>query len=255
MGSPGLLAAACAGYALAGLLAAAGRLSGRKPLAGASLLASALGLAAQVVFVAVRTVDGGVLPFASRFEAMALLGLAVQAGGVGAWLAWREGTVKAITDLLSAGLLAAAVFGPGFHAAGNLNPILNSPYFSVHILAAFAGYGLLSTGLAWSVGQLVDRRVSAHATAARRLAQAAALTLGAGILLGAFWADVSWGSYWTWDPKESWALLTWTALVSYLHLRDRPHRWLDLGVFALAFLLMLFTFVGINMLRWGMHRY
>jgi len=255
MDSPVILAAAFAGYLFAGAMALAARASHKTVLSRLSVAGSVLGLVAQAAFTIGRTASGGVLPFASRFEAMALLGLAVQASGLLVRFAWREDTVKAITDVLSAGLLSAAVFGPGFHAAGNMNPILDSPFFSVHILTAFAGYGVLVAGLAWAAGRLVDARVAAHQTAARTLAWVAVLTLGIGILLGAFWADVSWGRYWTWDPKESWALLTWVVLVAYLHLRTRPRRWLDLAGFALAFVLMLFTFIGINMLKWGMHKY
>jgi ABC-type transport system involved in cytochrome c biogenesis permease subunit len=255
MDSPVMLAIAFSCYLLAGLLAVVARLAQKASAGRLSLAGSALGLILQATFIVGRTASGGVLPFASRFESMALLGFAVQLSGLAVRLAWREDTVKAITDVLSAGLLSAAVFGPGFHAAGNLNPILHSPYFSVHILTAFAGYGVLVAGTAWAIGQLVDARVGAHRHAAKTLAGIAVLTLGAGILLGAFWADVSWGSYWNWDPKESWALFTWAVLAAYLHVRDRQRRWLDLAGFGLAFLLMLFTFIGINMLRWGMHRY
>jgi ABC-type transport system involved in cytochrome c biogenesis permease subunit len=84
------------------------------------------------------------------------------------------------------------------------------------------------------------------------------LLLGTGILTGAAWADASWGTYWNWDPKESWALLTWTLAMTGLHLRiwtPRARRWPAVLGFGLVFATMMFTFIGINLLKWGLHRY
>ena len=53
----------------------------------------------------------------------------------------------------------------------------------------------------------------------RRLLRLAVFLLAAGIFLGAIWANVSWGSYWSWDPKETWSLITWIIYAIYLHLR------------------------------------
>jgi len=145
------------------------------------------------------------------------------------------------------------VFAVGWVPGGSLNPILNSPWFAVHIIIAFAAYGLVVAGLAWSVAALLDPRLVDEVELPRRIALLAAFLLGAGILTGALWADISWGTYWNWDPKESWALLTWAVLAAGAHLR--PRRGLNLAGFSLAAAVMLFTFIGINLLKWGAHRY
>jgi ABC-type transport system involved in cytochrome c biogenesis permease subunit len=250
-----MLFAALGLYLAAGVAALAGRLSGRRAFGALSLTGSVMGLAVQFAFIAGRTLASGFLPFASRFESMLLLALAVHAAGLVLFLLSSENTAKVITDVLSAVVLAVAVFGSGFHPAGNMNPILSSRYFAVHILLAFAGYAMLFAGLAWAAGEFIDRRMQERRFVPRALAWAATVFLGAGILLGAFWADVSWGSYWTWDPKESWALLVWMVMVGYLHVPRPGRRWLDLAAFGLAVLLALFTFIGVNLLKWGMHRY
>lgn len=237
-----LLWAAAAGYFGAGLATALHR-------ARVGVILSIAGLAAQLTFVGVRAAAAGVLPFASRFEALALFALAVAACGLVLFIAtgWRP--AKAATDFIAAGVLLVCLLVFGFRPPALLNPILASRWFAGHILFAFAGYGTLVAGLAWSV-------TAGSPTVVRRLAVAAAVLLGTGILLGAVWADESWGSYWSWDPKEAWALLTWVLLVAYLHVAGpRPRRPVSIGFFALAVLTMLFTFIGINLLKFGLHRY
>ena len=242
-------------YAAAGLAALAGCVRPRGFFRWLSILLSGAGVVLQIGFVLCRTNMNGFLPFASRFESMTLFALTVHLSGLLLYLASKRSPVKAVTDLLSIVLLGAALFAVGFNRGGYLNPILNSPWFAFHILVAFGGYGALAAGLGWSL-VAVWGRGPADSSVPRRLAGVAALLLGVGILSGAFWADVSWGTYWSWDPKETWALLTWLILVAYLHLSGPiRRRWLDLAAFGFATVAMLFTFIGINILKWGMHRY
>lgn len=257
MSGPGLLYVALALYTVAAL--AAGIARARHQRGHASPLsagASCLGLCLQFLFTMARAGAVGFLPFASRFEAMALFALTVQATGLVVYLATRRHSAKLGTDVISAVLLSGALLPFGFHASGGLNPILNSPWFAIHIAAAFAGYGCFAAGLAWSIARLFDRALDLNPKVPRRLALAGLLLLGAGILTGAMWADSSWGSYWTWDPKESWALLTWTVMMFFVHVGGRRSSRTVAGIFfALTFALMLFTFFGINLLKWGLHRY
>jgi ABC-type transport system involved in cytochrome c biogenesis permease subunit len=239
----------------------AGLYRGRRAACGlsaANLLASCLGLGLQLVFTLSRALAIGFLPFASRFESMALFALSTQVAGLIVYLATRQNSAKLGTDAASALLLAGAVMPVGFHPAGGMNPILASPWFAFHILVAFAGYACFTAGLVWSVAALRDRLLDLNPSALRRLAVAGLLLLGTGILTGAAWADASWGTYWNWDPKESWALLTWTLAMTGLHLRiwtPRARRWPAVLGFGLVFATMMFTFIGINLLKWGLHRY
>jgi ABC-type transport system involved in cytochrome c biogenesis permease subunit len=244
-------------YVFAAVAAGVGR-SRREPgrPAGLSAAASVLGICLQVAFTLARAVAVGFLPFASRFESMALFALAVQATGIIVYFATRRLSAKLGTDAGSVVLLTGALLPFGFHPAGSLNPILNSPWFAAHIAAAFAGYGCFTAGLSWSIAHLFDRGLDLHPTVPRRLALTGLVLLGAGILTGAMWADSSWGTYWNWDPKESWALLTWTLMMLFVHLGGhRPSRTTAAILFGLAFAAMMFTFVGINLLKWGLHRY
>jgi ABC-type transport system involved in cytochrome c biogenesis permease subunit len=187
---------------------------------------------------------------------MAIFAFSVQAVGLIVYLATRQNSVKAGTDAVSIVLLVGALMPVGFTPGGGLNPILNSPWFAFHILVSFGGYACFTVGLVWSIALLRDRLLDFNPSVLRRLAIAGLLLLGAGILTGAMWADSSWGTYWGWDPKESWALLTWTLAMAGLHLAGaKSRRWLAVLGFGFVFVTMMFTFIGINLLKWGLHRY
>jgi cytochrome c-type biogenesis protein CcsB len=77
------------------------------------------------------------------------------------------------------------------------------------------------------------------------------------IVTGAFWAEKAWGSYWSWDPKETWSLITWLIYAGYLHVR-LIGNWRGKKAIYLAiagFLAVIFTFLGVNLLLPGLHSY
>ncbi len=240
-----LLLLSLGGYASAAVL-------DRRRLTRAGFFCSLTGVVSHIGFVLVRYMSTGVLPFAGRAEALLLFALSIQTAGLLSCLSGRGTAVKAMTDILSTLVL---VIGLILYKTGarELNPALNSPFFAVHILSAFAGYGALVAGLVASVAALSvpEQRGLSH-----RLALATLLFLGLGILLGAVWADRCWGRFWGWDPKETGALITWTIVLVFVHiLRFRPRPWLAVLFFMLAALAMLFTFIGVNLLPFGLHRY
>jgi cytochrome c-type biogenesis protein CcsB len=77
------------------------------------------------------------------------------------------------------------------------------------------------------------------------------------IAAGAYWANRTWGSYWSWDPKETWALITWLVYAGYLHMRiTRGWRGRRAALFAIVgFAVVLFTFLGVTYLLPGLHAY
>ena len=94
-------------------------------------------------------------------------------------------------------------------------------------------------------------------TAQMIILQLAFWTLGVGILLGAWWADHSWGRWWAFDPKETWALITWIVYLIVIHVRfgakDKAlvTAWLSVA----GFVVMLWTYFGVNLLLPGLHAY
>nr|QNR89262.1 cytochrome c biogenesis protein [Braya rosea] len=81
--------------------------------------------------------------------------------------------------------------------------------------------------------------------------------LTVGILSGAVWANETWGSYWSWDPKETWAFITWTIFASYLHIKtNRNVRGINSAIVAsIGFLLIWICYFGVNLLGIGLHSY
>ncbi|MBO5555906.1 MAG: c-type cytochrome biogenesis protein CcsB [Oscillospiraceae bacterium] len=148
----------------------------------------------------------------------------------------------------------------------DLMPALRSAWFGIHIGSAVFSYA--SFILAGCVGLrylLTERK--RNSDDARRLQQMDYLSyrlvafgflfLTVVILSGAIWAEQAWSSFWTWDPKEVWALITWIIYAVYLHLRLRGKRqgtkmaWFVLIAVPVVF----FTFAGVNTLMPGLHSY
>lgn len=146
-----------------------------------------------------------------------------------------------------------------------LMPALRSVWFGFHIGAAAIAYSaFVIAGGASLRYLLLSRKHDADNTSklnqmdymSYRLIALGFLFLTITILIGAIWAEQAWSSFWTWDPKEVWALITWIVYAVYLHLHLRKKNQKMLAWFAIiAVPVVLFTFVGVNTLMPGMHSY
>lgn len=160
-------------------------------------------------------------------------------------------------------LLAGAILAAGFAGLGGwidlrhdvpvpLMPVLRSPWLSVHVTLVMLAYALLALTFVASVTALAR---PSRAASLRRFVTAllypALLLLGAGIITGSVWAQTSWGRYWSWDPKETWALVTLCVYALPLH-RVGRRRFHALTV--AAFACVLFTYFGVNLLD-SLHAY
>ena len=144
-----------------------------------------------------------------------------------------------------------------------LMPVLTSPLLSVHVVLVMVAYTLLAFVMFNSLAGLVlyrhHRRSSEQLqTVGRILLYPAVFALAAGIFVGAIWANISWGRYWGWDPKEVWALITWLVYALALHTESLPLFRKPLffhGFCVAAFFCVLITYFGVNFLLGGMHSY
>ena len=143
-----------------------------------------------------------------------------------------------------------------------LLPVLRSPFFSFHISTIVTAYALLLGILVVGIIALIkpkdkDRMERLKGLSTAMLYPAVAL-LAIGIFIGAVWANVSWGNYWSWDPKEVWALITLLIYAAPLHEKlwksfQKPLFFHIYGIF--AFLSVLFTYFGVNLILGGVHAY
>lgn len=144
-------------------------------------------------------------------------------------------------------------------AIGPLMPVLNSPLLSIHVSFMMMSYAFLAITFFCGLAALMRPcQAEALQVVSRVFLYPAIVTLGIGIFLGAIWANVSWGSYWSWDPKETWALITFMLYAIALHTQSlprlsRPRAYHIYMVF--CFLSILMTYFGVNYLLSGMHSY
>ena len=144
----------------------------------------------------------------------------------------------------------------------HLIPVLRSPWLMVHVSVIVASYGFFGIGTLCGAGTLIGiLRGQTHREL--RIVGETALIIGlalltAGIFFGAIWANESWGRYWGWDPKETWALITMLYYAFVLHARYLPalHNDYAFGMLALLGIYpVLMTFFGVNYLLSGLHSY
>ncbi|MDZ7735191.1 MAG: c-type cytochrome biogenesis protein CcsB [Gammaproteobacteria bacterium] len=158
----------------------------------------------------------------------------------------------------------------GAHEIQPLVPALQSYWMKIHVPANFIGYGCFSLAAMIAIAALLRYRAVPGGTMARLLPDTALLeefmyrviSLGFAFftlatILGSLWAAEAWGGYWSWDPKETWALIVWLNYAAWLHMRmTRGWRgpamawWAIIGLFV-----TLFAFLGVNMFLSGLHSY
>ena len=143
-----------------------------------------------------------------------------------------------------------------------LLPVLRSPFFSFHISTIVTAYALLLGILVVGIIALIKPKDKVRMERLKSLSTAmlypAVALLAIGIFIGAVWANVSWGNYWSWDPKEVWALITLLIYAAPLHEKlwksfQKPLFFHIYGIF--AFLSVLFTYFGVNLILGGVHAY
>ena len=155
--------------------------------------------------------------------------------------------------MLAAWMLGAFPKGP-------LMPVLRSPLLFLHMIPIIVSYALFGlTTLLGIAGLVVKKEASARLRdVSLSVLYPAVFLLTFGTFLGAVWANISWGNYWAWDPKETWALATLLVYSFPLHGDALPALCKPrvFHVFCiLAFLSVLITYFGVNMLLGGMHSY
>ncbi len=151
-----------------------------------------------------------------------------------------------------------------------LMPALQSRWLGFHVATAIISYGAFGVSFVISLIFLLRERMKdqgffdLHTPKREKLDLISYRSVCLGLLFltftivtGAIWAQRAWGSYWSWDPKETWSLVTWLVYAVYLHLRiRRGWRGKSAAIFAVAgFVCVIFTYIGVNTLLPGIHSY
>ena len=203
-------------------------------------------------------------PLSNRYESLVFFAWCLPAVGLLAFRKNLQGWLGAVVSMLACLLLAYASFGGADANIQPLMPALKSNWLLIHVVTAFLGYASFAVAFGAAILYLVkDRRPQARLPAPPQLdrliyraTMLGFLLLTFGILTGAVWAETAWGKYWSWDPKETWSLITWLIYASLLHARllkgwqGRRIAWLAL----FGFLAVIFTYLGVNYLP-SLHAY
>lgn len=215
--------------------------------------------------MALRWMINGTIPLANGYETMLLLSWIIMLVAV---LTTRKMQLMTTFGLLMSGfMLLVSHLGEMDPSITPRMPVLDSPLLSIHVSIIMISYALLSLTFICAIAYFCTynskregiKSVNRQLTSLSQIFLYPAITtLGLGIFIGAIWANISWGNYWGWDPKETWALITFMIYAIPIHsdsfssLRNPKRYHLFM---LLSFLSILMTYFGVNYILGGMHSY
>ena len=217
-------------------------------------------LAYLTMALILRWIISGHVPMSNGFETMQFMAWGAV---VLTLVAARKSMLVLPFGILTAGLaLMVASFGESNPQITQLMPVLVSPLLSIHVAVIMIAYALLAFLMLGGVMALTLRNnkevVERLHVVGQVILYPAVFLLTIGVFIGAVWANVSWGSYWSWDPKEVWALITLIIYALPLHGQSLPlmRKPMFFHVYCIvAFLSVLITYFGVNFILGGMHSY
>jgi len=195
-------------------------------------------------------------PLSNMFESLVVFGWAIAVLLIFIDLKYKTKAINALTALM--GLLALGYASLLDKEIVPLLPALKSNWLALHVLTCFIGYAALTVAFVSSIIILCNKEEHKNLdNISHKIIAFGFLFLTLGIISGSVWANSAWGTYWSWDPKETWSLITWVIYAIYLHARlkrgwkGKKAAWLSV----IGFIAMLFTYFGVNYLLAGLHSY
>ena len=163
---------------------------------------------------------------------------------------WKYKWILSFSTIMSLVFIIVNLLKPEIHSK-TLMPALQSPWFAPHVIVYMFSYGMLGAATLMALYVLIFKRSDAteeDLATTDNLVTTGMSFLTFGMLFGALWAQVAWGPYWAWDPKETWAAITWMAYLLYLHYRTaRPKD------HTAAMWILLLAFVCLQICWWGIN--
>ncbi|HNZ71285.1 MAG TPA: cytochrome c biogenesis protein CcsA, partial [Prolixibacteraceae bacterium] len=219
--------------------------------------------------IALRWYIGGYIPMSNSYEVTIFIAWVSLLTGL--LLCGKQPVVLALSMILSFAFLLVSAMNNGNPEIGTLVPVLKSYWLSIHVAVITSSYALFALAMMLALVNLSmfafipSKKFEGYLKTSKQIVLLEQILiipglylLTIGTILGAVWANESWGRYWGWDPKESWALISIIvyALVSHLRLIPsfKDEIWFDLSVFW-AFASVVMTFWGVNYLLSGLHSY
>ena len=243
--------------------------TGKLALAGNIVLL--LGLTMQIIGLVIRGAAAQFMPITNIYESLNFFSAAIVLAllVVEHWFRTRAFGVFILPVVFL--LMAFSSLPSTSKDIVPLIPALQSQWLVWHVVLSFIGEAAFAVAFGAGIMYLLRERAAAGSFPARVFPDTRTLdlviyravavgfpvfTLGA-LIFGAVWAKYAWGDYWTWDPKETWALITWIVYALFLHVRivrgwkGRATAWIAV----IGFIATLFTLFGVNYLLSGLHSY
>ncbi|MBC5857091.1 cytochrome c biogenesis protein CcsA [Campylobacter jejuni] len=225
----------------------------------------------HTVGLGLRAYLSGHAPWSNGYESMVYIAWALSLSGI--FFSRKSPIALSLTSILSGVVLMVAHLSEMNPQITNLVPVLNSYWLSIHVSVITASYGFLGLCALLGIFTLFlmcflkkdgkyNLNILRNITEATRVNEMAMIfglcLLTVGNFLGAIWANESWGRYWSWDSKETWALISILVYAAILHLRMIP-KYCNQFVFALwsmfAYWVIIMTYFGVNYFLTGLHSY
>lgn len=231
----------------------------------------ATGFLMHCVTVAARYMAAGYTPITNLHEALSFFSLSIV--GLFIYFEYRY-RLHILGSFVLPVALMLMITALGFPTQiGDLNPALKSRWLAVHTVFAFGGYAAFTVSFGAAVMYLIQQRFlkqKKFGTLYQKLPALDVLDdisyrcltygfplLTVAIITGAIWAETAWGTYWSWDPKETWSLITWFVYAALLHGRlTTGWRGKKASILSIiGFCILLFTFLGVNLFLPSLHSY
>ena len=234
------------------LLWATGAYAAWKNKTSVAYAATIIGLLVFFSFIVLMWISLERPPLRTMGETRLWYSLLLPLSGLIVYSRWKYKWILSFSTVLALVFICVNLFKPEIHDK-TLMPALQSPWFAPHVIVYMFAYAVLGAATLMAVYLLFIKKkaiAEEEFTTTDNLVYVGLSFLTIGMLFGALWAKEAWGHYWSWDPKETWAAITWLAYLVYVHYRQVPrHRErLALWVLIVSFVLLQMCWWGINYL-------
>ena len=167
---------------------------------------------------------------------------------------WKYKWILSFSTVLALVFICVNLFKPEIHDK-TLMPALQSPWFAPHVIVYMFAYAVLGAAAVMALFLLFRKKpLTSEMDITDNLVYVGLAFLTIGMLFGALWAKEAWGHYWSWDPKETWAAITWLAYLVYVHYRLTPKaKSQEPKANRLALWMLIGSFVLLQMCWWGIN--
>ena len=260
-----------AAYGLAVILYLWALIGKAKVLGKTAFKLAVIGIAIQGISIIVQSIQLHRPPF-TVMESITFTAWAMMVIGLAMEYRYRITVFGAFASMVGVIVIASSLILPG-NSPTPMLAMLQNQWSAIHIASCLIAYASFALAfIAAMVYMLQDRMLKAKRIntlqqslppldlgdrLAYKMVAFGFPMLTLGVITGALWAQTAWGKYWQWDPKETWALITWLVYAAYLHLRlvrGERGKWAN-RLLVVGFACVLLTFFGTNLLPYGLHKY